>query len=79
MDIAALLLQAANLMLTGMVVVFVFLLLLIVAVKLMSYFLREPAEPLPEKTKTNTTSSVNSAHIAAISAAVHQYQQSSKE
>ncbi|PAJ73686.1 hypothetical protein CJF42_14430 [Pseudoalteromonas sp. NBT06-2] len=82
MDITSLLLQAANLMLTGMVVVFVFLLLLISAVKLMSAFFasRDGDLVTNNKTKTKNTittksSTVPSAHLAAIAGAIHQYRQ----
>jgi len=82
MDIASLLLEAANLMLTGMVVVFVFLLLLISVVKLMSSVLAKYAdEPVANnKTKTKNTittksSTVPAAHLAAITGAIHQYRQ----
>ncbi|WP_042149785.1 MULTISPECIES: OadG family protein [unclassified Pseudoalteromonas] len=82
MDITSLLLEAANLMLTGMVVVFVFLLLLISVVKLMSSVLAKYAEdPVTNnKTKTQNTittksSTVPVAHLAAITGAIHQYRQ----
>jgi len=82
MDITSLLLQAANLMLTGMVVVFVFLLLLISVVKLMSAFFANGAgDPVTNnKTKTKNTittksSTVPAAHLAAITGAIHQYRQ----
>jgi len=84
MDITSLLLQAANLMLTGMVVVFVFLLLLISVVKLMSAFFAngagDPVTNNKTKTKTKNTittksSTVPAAHLAAITGAIHQYRQ----
>lgn len=82
MDITSLLLEAANLMLTGMVVVFVFLLLLISVVKLMSACLASSAgDPVTNnKTKTKNTITTKSptvpaAHLAAISGAIHQYRQ----
>ncbi|CAM4022740.1 OadG family protein [Pseudoalteromonas byunsanensis] len=74
MDIMSLLLQAANLMLTGMVGVFVFLSILIFAVK----SLEKLSDPqLPEEVATRTPkksfSGVSNAHIAAITAAIAQY------
>ena len=74
MNIADLMLEAAGLMATGMLVVFVFLMILIGALKLMSYFLAGSIEsastsPAPRPNQAG----VSKAHIAAITAAVHQY------
>ncbi|MFY8273007.1 OadG family protein [Pseudoalteromonas sp. SSDWG2] len=72
MNIAELMLEAAGLMATGMLVVFVFLMILIGVLKLMSHFLAEtdaPISPAPSRASTG----VPKAHIAAIAAAVHQY------
>ncbi|MBS3799030.1 OadG family protein [Pseudoalteromonas sp. BDTF-M6] len=68
-------LEAAGLMATGMLVVFMFLLLLIGALKLMSHFLREDESTkaeLPTATQLPRVG-IPKAHIAAIAAAVHQY------
>ncbi|TMP32640.1 OadG family protein [Pseudoalteromonas rubra] len=77
MDITALLAQAANLMLTGMVGVFVFLSILIIAVKGLSRFAApaEQAPPSSRVSKSTPTSGeqVPSEHLAAISAAISQY------
>ncbi|SFD10975.1 oxaloacetate decarboxylase subunit gamma [Pseudoalteromonas denitrificans] len=80
MDITSLLLQAANLMLTGMVVVFIFLLLLISVVKLMSSFLASSTGESVTNNKAKNTvtiksSAVPDAHIAAIAGAIHQHRQ----
>ncbi len=76
MEVTSLLWQAANLMLTGMVVVFLFLLLLIWAIKLMSavvgHFDVAP-EVKPINLASQNTSVVPAAHIAAITGAIKQY------
>ncbi len=74
MEVSSLLLEAANLMLTGMVVVFVFLSILIITIKTMSKLLVnfQDAQPVPAK-PTLKTNSVPSSHVAAIAAAVKQY------
>jgi oxaloacetate decarboxylase gamma subunit len=75
MDIASLLLQAANLMLTGMVGVFVFLSILIFVVQKLARFAGD--EPINEQVVKRTprpaNNGVSTAHIAAISAAITQY------
>ncbi|MCG7534686.1 OadG family transporter subunit [Pseudoalteromonas sp. OOF1S-7] len=77
MDITALLAQAANLMLTGMVGVFVFLSILIIAVKGLSKFAApdEPTQPgrRINKSKPSDAEQVPGEHLAAISAAISQY------
>ena len=75
MDIGALLLEAASLMLTGMVGVFAFLSILIFAVSKLSLIAGgdEPAKPQRQPTKRPTSTGVSNAHIAAISAAIAQY------
>ncbi|RZM81129.1 oxaloacetate decarboxylase [Pseudoalteromonas rubra] len=77
MDITALLAQAANLMLTGMVGVFVFLSILIIAVKGLSKFAApdEPVQPRSQaaKSKPAGAEQVPAEHLAAISAAISQY------
>ena len=74
MDIGALLIQAASLMLTGMIGVFVFLSILILAVtglsKLSTPDTQSDAKQAPRRQSLN---GVPSAHIAAISAAISQY------
>lgn len=75
MDIGALLLEAASLMLTGMVGVFAFLSILIFAVSKLSLIAGgdEPAKPQRQFTKRPASTGVSNAHIAAISAAIAQY------
>jgi len=75
MDIGALLLEAASLMLTGMVGVFAFLSILIFAVSKLSLIAGgdEPAKPQRQPTKRQVSTGVSNAHIAAISAAIAQY------
>ncbi|GAC14099.1 OadG family protein [Aliiglaciecola lipolytica] len=83
-SISELLVEAANLMVVGMVVVFVFLTLLIGAVNLIAAVNRRfpeevisaPSARSPRNTvKENTNSSVP---VAAITAAVHQYRKNRK-
>ncbi len=83
-NIGSLLVDAATLMLTGMVVVFVFLSILILLVQLMSKFAPAEPEPAAPVKKSSTTSStinnpsgLDSKKVAAISAAVHKYRLSS--
>ncbi|ALO43960.1 OadG family protein [Pseudoalteromonas phenolica] len=75
MDIGALLLEAASLMLTGMVGVFAFLSILIFAVSKLSLVAGgdEPTKPQRQPAKRPVSNGVPNAHIAAISAAVAQY------
>ena len=76
MDIGALLTTAGNLMLTGMVGVFVFLSILIGAVTLMSNLVTRFSEPdvaTPVKSPSFKSQGVPNEHIAAISAAIAQY------
>ncbi|MBH0073336.1 OadG family protein [Pseudoalteromonas sp. NZS127] len=76
MDIAALLTTASNLMLTGMVGVFVFLSLLITCVTVMSKLVSRFTEPelaTPARTPSFKSQGVPNEHIAAISAAIAQY------
>ncbi|WP_213610868.1 OadG family transporter subunit [Pseudoalteromonas sp.] len=76
MDIGALLTTAGNLMLTGMVSVFVFLSLLIGAVTAMSRLVSKFAQPdleAPQRTPSFKSQGVPNEHIAAISAAIAQY------
>ena len=75
MDIGALLLEAASLMLTGMVGVFAFLSILIFAVSKLSLIAGgdETVKPQRQPTKRQVSPGVSNAHIAAISAAIAQY------
>ena len=80
MDIGQLLATAANLMLTGMVGVFVFLSLLISAITIMSKLASRFEQPVatPTRTPSIKASGVSSEHIAAISAAIAQYKNKQK-
>lgn len=81
MDIGALLTTAGNLMLTGMVGVFVFLSILIGAVTLMSNLVTRFSEPdvaTPVKSPSFKSQGVPNEHIAAISAAIAQYKLNNK-
>lgn len=81
MDIGQSLATAANLMVTGMVGVFVFLSLLISAITLMSKLMSRFEEPVAETTRTPSfkVQGVPSGHIAAISAAIAQYNNNQKQ
>ena len=76
MDVSGLLLEAAVLMLTGMVVVFVFLTILIFTIKAMSKVLANfhtpEVTPNPVKLSGNQ---LPISHVAAIAAAVKQYRE----
>lgn len=76
--VADLLLEAAGLMLIGMVTVFTFLFVLVLLLQLMSNVIQRyfPVK-VPEKSHKieHTADGVSPAIIAAISAAVHQYRQ----
>jgi oxaloacetate decarboxylase gamma subunit len=81
MDIGAVLATAGNLMLTGMIGVFVFLSVLIGAVKLMSNIVsrfEEPEPDAPAYTPSVQAKGVPNGHIAAISAAIAQYKSNNK-
>lgn len=74
MDITQALGIAANIMLLGMVCVFVFLGLLVVAIKVLERIAREDNLPVAATATDNTTTTtVDNNVVAAISAAVHQY------
>ncbi len=81
-DIGSQLIDAATMMLTGMVVVFTFLTILVFLVRLMSKLApkEEPQPSAATQPVTNTVSSPSSAVspqvVAAISAAVHQHRTS---
>ncbi|WP_404340846.1 OadG family protein [Pseudoalteromonas mariniglutinosa] len=81
MGIAELLTTAASLMLTGMIGVFLFLSLLISAIKLMSKFAQHfDAGTIIEHQRSVKlhTPEVPAAHIAAISAAISQFKHKKK-
>lgn len=76
MGIGALLATASNLMLTGMVGVFVFLCILIGAVRLMSSLVTRFSSPeldVVDKSPSLKSQNVPNEHIVAISAAIAQY------
>ncbi|NOH82026.1 oxaloacetate decarboxylase subunit gamma [Vibrio sp. RE86] len=79
-NIGSLLVDAATLMLTGMVVVFIFLTILVYLVRLMSKLVPEEVpEPIAtpnQNNKVQSPSAVSPNVVAAISAAVHQYRAS---
>lgn len=76
MEISELLLEAAVLMITGMVVVFVFLTLLIFTIKGMSSLLIRFQGSVVDTPLTNSSQiKPPSSHIAAIAAAVKQYRE----
>ena len=80
-NVGNLLVEAGTLLLVGMIVVFVFLTLLIVAIKLIakvcSYFPESiapgPAQPAQASTSVSQSGAMSPSLVAAISAAVHQY------
>ncbi|MEL0641410.1 OadG family transporter subunit [Pseudoalteromonas aliena] len=81
MDIGALLTTAGNLMLTGMVGVFVFLSILIGAVTLMSNLVTRfgvPEVATSVKSPSFKSQGVPNEHIAAISAAIAQHKSNNK-
>lgn len=76
MDIGALLITAGGLMLTGMVSVFIFLLLLILITTLMSNLTRRffaPAPAVESKAPYFKCQGVPNEHVVAITAAIAQY------
>lgn len=75
MDVSATLLTAANIMVTGMVGVFLFLSILIFIVKLVARWCVEEAPVMTKKPTIKQTLSeqVPATHVAAISAAIAQY------
>lgn len=86
-SVSSQLMEAATLMLVGMVFVFAFLSLLIVGVKLIAKFCEAfPGAPdpqpvskrLPAKPKPASAQESDKSVIAAISAAVHMHRQSKK-
>ncbi|EGU49428.1 oxaloacetate decarboxylase subunit gamma [Vibrio orientalis CIP 102891 = ATCC 33934] len=80
-NIGSLLVDAATLMLTGMIVVFIFLTILVYLVRLMSKLVPEEvpapiATPHQNNKVQSPSSTVSPNVVAAISAAVHQYRTS---
>lgn len=76
MDVSGLLLEAAVLMLTGMLVVFVFLTILIFTIKGMSKLLVNFQDPIVEPSPVKLSGAATpQAHVAAIAAAVKQYRE----
>ncbi|WP_440056229.1 OadG family protein [Pseudoalteromonas sp. T1lg65] len=82
MDIGALLVQAANLMITGMAGVFVFLSILILAMGLLAKFAASTSLQTPQQVSTRGSTAsqqgVSKAHVAAISAAVATYRKNNE-
>lgn len=76
MDISQALAMAANIMLLGMVCVFAFLGMLVIAVNIVAKLCPEEAAPATVKPTVNTNNQVNGSVVAAITAAVHQYRNS---
>lgn len=77
--IGSLLSEAATLMMTGMLVVFAFLTIMVYLVTLMSKIVPQETPPLPPDVSQSTHSTdVSPQVVAAISAAVHQYRSSAK-
>ena len=81
MNIGSLLGEAATLMITGMVVVFIFLTILVYLVRLLSKLVpKEKPEPITATTKNtnrpSTSSNVRPQVVAAISAAIHKHRTS---
>ncbi|MCG7530903.1 OadG family protein [Psychrobium sp. MM17-31] len=79
MDITQALSTAANIMLLGMVCVFTFLSILVVAIKLLERFAGgEVEQPTAPKPVAPAQQGIDNNIVAAISGAVHQYRQSNK-
>ena len=76
MNIGMVLAQAAGLMLTGMVIVFLFLLLLIVFVKLLAIWAggsTSSDQSIQQNRSNSANSEPTSVHLAVISAAIARY------
>ncbi len=73
MDIEPLLLQSLQLLGLGMGAVFIILTLLIAIITVVSKIVPEEVSAPPVLSTQGSTPGVDPAHIAAISAAVHQY------
>jgi oxaloacetate decarboxylase gamma subunit len=81
MNVSELLAEAGILMLVGMVVVFLFLSMLIVAIKLLTKFAEaypDPIKPTRNEIKPISSSKISPQVIAAITAAVKQYKARNK-
>jgi oxaloacetate decarboxylase gamma subunit len=81
MNVSELLAEAGILMLVGMVVVFLFLSMLIVAIKLLTKFAEaypDPIKPTRNEIKPISSSKTSPQVIAAITAAVKQYKARNK-
>ncbi|GHB66777.1 putative oxaloacetate decarboxylase gamma chain [Psychrosphaera saromensis] len=81
MNVSELLAEAGILMLVGMVVVFLFLSMLIVAIKLLTKFAEaypDPIKPKRNEIKPISSSKTSPQVIAAITAAVKQYKARNK-
>ena len=81
MNVSELLAEAGVLMLVGMVVVFLFLSMLIVAIKLLTKFAEaypDPIKPTRNDIKPTSSSKTSPQVIAAITAAVKQYKARNK-
>lgn len=73
MDITQALAIAANIMLLGMVCVFAFLGLLVVAIKVLERIAKEDNLPVASSVTDAASTTIDNNVVAAISAAVHQY------
>jgi len=81
MNVSELLAEAGVLMLVGMLVVFLFLSMLIVAIKLLTKFAEaypDPIKPTRNEIKPISSSKTSPQVIAAITAAVKQYKARNK-
>jgi len=75
MDVVEALGIAANIMLLGMVCVFAFLGILVIAIKVVAKYCPEEVKVAPPK-QANVNGQVSPDVVAAISAAVHKYRKS---
>ncbi|RCU51885.1 MULTISPECIES: oxaloacetate decarboxylase subunit gamma [Corallincola] len=78
-SISELLLEAAGIMAVGMIFVFLFLSLLVVGVKLLARFAGGPEPLTANATPPPQTTGVSPDVVAAISAAVHKYRNTTKD
>ncbi|WP_345316559.1 OadG family transporter subunit [Ferrimonas gelatinilytica] len=67
------LLTAASVMLTGMVLVFLFLSLLVLGLKLLAHFCAPPKEARTGSLPAPPPGHLSRRHLAAITAAIHQH------
>ena len=75
MEIEQLLIQSLQLLGLGMGAVFIILVLLIGLISIVSKIVPEEVSPAPSAATAAIEPAVNNDHIAAISAAIHQYHQ----